>query len=300
MFQTRVSFTRITLMSSRGARDVMMEANVSAFTPAPDELAEIFAAICVKAGATIMDVYDRGAGDVRLKDDKSPVSEADELGEALITGELRRLIPDLPVVAEEACAKAGKPPVAGRYILVDPLDGTREFISRNGEFTVNIALIDGTAPVAGAVYAPALSRLWAAGTTAWGCSVRPGGTLPGRAERRALRTRACPADKWIALASRSHADPATESFLAELPIGDRRAAGSSLKFCVLADSEADVYPRFGTTMEWDTAAGDAVLRAAGGVVLQPDGQPFCYGKPGYKNGPFVAWADPAAVRTSAR
>ncbi len=272
-----------------------MEASVSDLTQASDGFAEIFAAICVKAGAAIMDVYDRGAGDIRLKEDESPVSEADEVGEALIIGELTRLVPDVPIVAEEACAKDGKPSVVGRYILVDPLDGTREFISRNGEFTVNIALIEGTVPIAGAVYAPALSRLWAAGTKAWSCTVAPGTTLPSPGERRPLRTRACPAGDWTALASRSHTDPATERFLANLPIGDRRAAGSSLKFCVLADGEADLYPRFGTTMEWDTAAGDAVLRAAGGVVLQPDGQSFGYGKPGYKNGPFVAWADPAAA-----
>ncbi len=265
-----------------------------------DKIAELFAALCVEAGAAIMEVYARGAEDVRLKDDQSPVSEADELGEAIILRGLTHLVPNIPVVAEEACSKSGKPALARRYILVDPLDGTREFLSRNGEFTVNIALIEGDVPTVGAVYAPVLERLWAGGSTAWSCSVAPGGTIPGSDARTALRTRSCPAKDWTALASRSHADEKTEAFLGGLPIGDRRAAGSSLKFCVLADAEADVYPRFGPTMEWDTAAGDAVLRGAGGTVLTPEGEPFRYGKPGYRNGPFVAWADPSAVNRRGR
>ncbi len=265
-----------------------------------DRLAETFATLCVLAGQAIMAVYAGGSPTVRVKDDKSPVSEADELGEAVIISGLEAAGVALPVVAEEACALSGKPRLQSRYVLVDPLDGTREFLSRNGEFTVNIALIDGTRPVAGAVYAPALGRLWFAGRTAMTCSVAPGAPLPPVAERTMLRTRACPSVDMVALASRSHADAQTEAFLATLPIGDRRAAGSSLKFCVLADGTADVYPRFGPTMEWDTAAGDAVLRAAGGIVLRPDGEMFDYGKAGYRNGPFVAWADPsAAQRTSA-
>lgn len=260
-----------------------------------DGFAALFASLCIEAGAAVMDVYHRGSTDVRLKEDRSPVSEADELGEAIILRGLKQHLPGVLVVAEEQCAARGTPPAEARFILVDPLDGTREFLGRNGEFTVNIALIEGGAPVAGAVYAPALGHLWYGGRRAVSARVSPGAVLAEARERRALRTRRAPARSWTALASRSHADPATERFLSALPIGHRRAAGSSLKFCVVAEGEADVYPRFGTTMEWDTAAGHAVLRAAGGVVLNPDGTPFDYAKPGYRNGPFVAWGDPSAV-----
>lgn len=262
---------------------------------ARDHWAEVFGALCVEAGAAIMEVYARGCADLRIKADRSPVSEADELAEALIIAELTRVAPGVPVVAEEACARGEKPALASRFILVDPLDGTREFLSRNGEFTVNIALVEHGTPVAGAVYAPALERLWWAGRSAFSCRVAPGAELPAAKDRKELRTRPVPPDHWVALASRSHCDDATRAFLERLPIGDRRSAGSSLKFCVLADGEADVYPRFGTTMEWDTAAGDAVLRAAGGTVVQPDGATFSYGKPDYRNGGFIAWADPKAA-----
>jgi 3'(2'),5'-bisphosphate nucleotidase len=187
--------------------------------------------------------------------------------------------------------------ISEQFFLVDPLDGTREFLKRNGEFTVNIALVRLGAPVAGAVYAPALARLWVGGESAWTCDVEVGGMLPAEADRRHIATRLAP-EKLVALASRSHRDPETEAFLSRIPLGDVTSAGSSLKFCVVAEGNADVYPRFGPTMEWDTAAGDAVLRAAGGIVLQRDGSPFVYGKAeaGLRNGAFVAWGDPEAAR----
>jgi 3'(2'), 5'-bisphosphate nucleotidase len=186
------------------------------------------------------------------------------------------------------------------FFLVDPLDGTREFIARNGEFTVNVALIDAGVPIAGAVYAPAIGKLWFGGTSAFLCEVPVGEALPEPSAWRPISARAAPA-KLAALASRSHADPATEAFLSQLPIGERKSAGSSLKFCVIAEGAADVYPRFAPTMEWDTAAGDAVLRAAGGIVLAMDGAPLAYGKyaAALRNGGFVAWGDPAlAARTA--
>lgn len=257
-----------------------------------DRLAAIFADICSEAGRAVMDVYASGCT-ARQKDDHSPVTVADERAEAIILARLRNQVPDVPVVAEEACARGEKPDRSARFILVDPLDGTREFLGRNGEFTVNIALVDGGVPVAGAVYAPALARLWYAGATAHMCRIEPGEELAAAQDTRVVTARPAPG-AWTALASRSHGDPQTEAFLAKLPIADRRPAGSSLKFCALAEGIADVYPRFGTTMEWDTAAGDAVLRAAGGTVLNPDGTPFRYGKADWRNGPFVAWADPAA------
>ncbi|MGI3901632.1 MAG: 3'(2'),5'-bisphosphate nucleotidase CysQ [Janthinobacterium lividum] len=268
--------------------------------PTRDRLAECFAELCVAAGAVVMQVYG-GICVSRLKDDRSPVTEADERAEALILAGLAERLPGWPVLAEEAASRGEGIAACARFILVDPLDGTREFLNRNGEFTVNIGLVADGVPVAGAVYAPVLERLWSGGATARVRRVAPGGDLSAAVEDRPLRTRTAPAADWTALASRSHGDAETEALLARLPIGPRRAAGSSLKFCVVAEGEADIYPRFGPTMEWDTAAADAVLRAAGGIVLQPDGSPFLYGKAEarYRNGAFVAWGDAEAAKRSA-
>ena len=263
---------------------------------ARDRLAECFAALCVEAGAVVMEVY-RTGGEARAKADQSPVTEADERAEALILAGLAERLPGWPVLAEEAAARGQGLAGCACFILVDPLDGTREFIGRNGEFTVNIGLVVEGVPVAGAVYAPVLERLWSGGATARVRRIAPGAPLAEAREDRPIRTRPAPAAGWTALASRSHGDAETEALLARLPIAERRAAGSSLKFCMVAEGEADIYPRFGPTMEWDTAAGDAVLRAAGGTVLDPDGSPFRYGKAtmDYRNGAFVAWGDPDAV-----
>jgi len=256
-----------------------------------DAIARAIARATLAAGPAVMEEYawEKGA---RSKADGSPVTAADERAEKIIHGWLERMAPSIPIVAEEACAAGGSLDGGTRFFLVDPLDGTREFLARNGEFTINVALVDRGAPVAGAVYAPASDRLWFAGETAFFCVVRVGGDLPEETHWRRLRTRAAP-PRLVALASRSHCDPDTEAFLAELPIAERRSAGSSLKFCVIAEGEADVYPRFAPTMEWDTAAGDAVLRAAGGLVLDTGGRPLLYGKvsAGLRNGGFVAWGD---------
>jgi 3'(2'), 5'-bisphosphate nucleotidase len=265
-----------------------------------DAIAAFFAQIALAAGPAIMAVY-AGECVVRAKDDASPVTLADEQAEAII---LRRLAEDaiaMPVIAEEAVAKSGKAAIAQDFILVDPLDGTREFIARNGEFTVNIALVRQRRVVAGAVYAPALEKLWFGGDNAYFCMARPGAGLPAPAQWRRLRTRRAPASV-TALASRSHCDPATEAFLAALPVANRRSAGSSLKFCAIAEAEADVYPRFAPTMEWDTAAGEAVLRAAGGIVEAVEGGALLYAKSAtmLRNGGFIAWGDPAFAAASAR
>lgn len=254
-----------------------------------DGLAESFGRIALVAGRAIMQVY--GACEAREKADSSPVTDADEQAEAVILAELARVCPGVPVVAEESAAKGVTPDCGDRFILVDPLDGTREFLARNGEFTVNIAMIENGAPVAGAVYAPALGKLWLGGDRASLCDAAPGGDLPPASARRAISARAPRPDGLVALCSRSHGDPATEAFLADLKIAGRTSAGSSLKFCLIAEGEADVYPRFGPTMEWDIAAGEAVLRAAGGRVVDTNGQPMRYGKAagGFRNGGFVAW-----------
>jgi 3'(2'), 5'-bisphosphate nucleotidase len=261
---------------------------------ARDDIALFLAEAALAAGPAVMEEYERGC-DVRSKEDGSPVTSADHRAEAIICGHLAGMAPSPPICAEESTAAGAPISAAGRFLLVDPLDGTREFLARNGEFTINVALIEGGAPIAGAVYAPAIGRLWIGGDAAFVCEAPIGAGLPGKGRRRRIRTRRAPGS-LIALVSRSHGDPQSESFLGRLPIGEARPAGSSLKFCLIAEGLGDVYPRFAPTMEWDTAAGDAVLRAAGGVVLDPDGKPLVYGKVdrGLRNGPFVAWGDATA------
>ena len=261
---------------------------------ARDAVAAALAEIAVAAGPAVMEVYASG-GSVSSKADGSPVTLADERAEAIICERLGRVLPETPVIAEEMVARGRRIAIADRFLLVDPLDGTKEFISRNGEFTINVALIESGRPVAGAVYAPVLNRLWFGGERAFVCDVPVGAGLPNSSTWRRIHARAAP-EGLVVLASRSHLDVETEAFLARLPVAERRAAGSSLKFCLVAEGLADVYPRFGPTMEWDTAAGDAVVRAAGGTVLDPSGGLLAYGKvrDDLRNGSFVAWGDPRA------
>jgi 3'(2'), 5'-bisphosphate nucleotidase len=238
-------------------------------------------AIARRAGDLVMEVY---AGDfaVRGKEDASPVTEADERAEHLIVPALQALAPDVPIVAEEAVAAGRIPEVAGRFWLVDPLDGTKEFISRNGEFTVNIALVEDGVPVLGVVLAPALGRLFA-GARGHGAFVEEGG------QRRAIQCREVPEEGLTVVASRSHGDAAAlDAFLGGRKVAALKNAGSSLKLCLVAAGEADLYPRLGRTMEWDIAAGHAVLLAAGGSVSRLTGEPLTYGKPGFDNPHFVA------------
>ena len=250
-----------------------------------DALARALAQLTVDAGEQVMQIY---ATDftVRTKADASPVSEADLRAEARILTGLAELLPGVPVVAEEAVAADGLPEVGEEFVLVDPLDGTKEFVHRRGDFTVNIALVQAGVPVLGAVYAPVREQVYLGSATARSGHVAPGARL---SELEPLRTRAYPGEGLTAVASYSHLDDETAAFLDGLPLAGRKSAGSSLKFCMLAAGEADVYPRFSPTMEWDVAAGHAVLSAAGGQVLNPDGSPFAYAKPGMRNGPFVAW-----------
>jgi 3'(2'), 5'-bisphosphate nucleotidase len=252
--------------------------------PAPDHLLSAIEDLARRAGDAILEIY---ASDfaVRRKEDDSPVTAADERAEAIIVAGLRTLTPGLSIVAEEEAA-AGRLPSIGRqpFWLVDPLDGTKEFIKRSGEFTVNIALIEDGRPTAGVVLAPALGVMWSA-TGGQAEKVGPDGT------RTPLRGRALPARGARVVTSRSHNRPdALAAWMAPFPEAELSFAGSSLKFCVLAEGSADVYPRFGPTHEWDTAAGTAVLLAAGGVVETFDGEPLGYGKPGFLNPDFIARA----------
>lgn len=236
-----------------------------------------------------MKIY-AGAIAVRRKADRSPVSDADVEAEAIILEGLARILPGVDVLAEERVAREGAAPMGAAFLAVDPLDGTREFLQRRDEFTVNIALIEAGRPVAGCVYAPALHEMFLGGVGAWMARIAPGATLAGEALA-PIRTRPYPALGLTAVASRSHQDPETAAFLARLNVRETMRYGSSLKLARIAQGGADVYPRFGATMEWDTAAGHGVLAAAGGTLLTPEGAPFFYGKAadGYRNGPFVAW-----------
>lgn len=233
-----------------------------------------------KAADVIMAIYATDFA-VRGKDDNSPVTEADEKAEEVILAELRRLTPDIPIVAEEAAAAGETVEIGDRFWLVDPLDGTREFINKNGEFTVNIALIEQGAPTLGVVYAPAIKRLFfgAAGLGAW---------VEDSTGTRPITVRPVPEEGLTVVASRSHADPeALAAFLDGQTIAHLRNAGSSLKICLVAAGEADLYPRLGRTMEWDIAAGHAVVRAAGGRLTNLDGEEMTYGKSGFENPHFL-------------
>jgi 3'(2'), 5'-bisphosphate nucleotidase len=262
-----------------------------------EALARLFGDLVVGAGALAMEVLARPQIAAQLKNDTSPVTEADERVEAYLCEALARALPGAPVIAEEAAAHGETAAHGEAFLLVDPIDGTREFLARRPEFTVNLALVLGDAPIAGAIFAPAMGRVWFAGASGFVAEAIPGSRLPPPQDWRALRTRRRPAHGVTALVSRSHLDAQTMAFLARFPSVERLSVGSSLKFCTLAEGTADVYPRFGPTMEWDTAAGDAILRAAGGVVRDPDGAPLRYNKvaQNYRNGSFIAWGDPAAI-----
>jgi 3'(2'), 5'-bisphosphate nucleotidase len=232
------------------------------------------------AGSVVMRHYEAGC-DTRIKTDRSPVTDADEEAERLILAELAAAFPGVPVVAEEEAAAGRVAEVGSRFFLVDPVDGTKEFVKRGGEFTVNIGEIVDGEPVSGVVLAPAIGRLFV-GAVGEGAFELSAGTM------RAIAARAPATDGLVAVSSRSHPDAKTDELLKTLPIKGHTNAGSSLKFCLVAAGEADIYPRAGQTMEWDTAAGHAVLRAAGGKVTNWDGTPFVYGKPDFRNGPFIA------------
>jgi 3'(2'), 5'-bisphosphate nucleotidase len=258
-------------------------------TPAPAALAKSLVKLALTAGREIMAIYVTEFS-AQTKSDLSPVTEADEMAERIILAGLARLDPETPVISEEAASAGRIPQVSNRFYLVDPLDGTREFVSRNGEFTVNIARVENGIPVMGVVYAPAINRIF------WGDMAE--GAAEGKVDAddrvawKQLRVRALPPDGATVVASRSHRDAATDDFLKTVKVAKLVSAGSSLKFCLIAAGEADLYPRFGRTMEWDTAAGHAILLAAGGKVLNSEGRPLHYGKTerGFDNPGFIASA----------
>jgi 3'(2'), 5'-bisphosphate nucleotidase len=237
-------------------------------------------------------------GSVRIKADGSPVTPADEAAEVVIADGLARLGGSFPIVSEESAESTTLPANSDCYYLVDPLDGTKEFIAGRDEYTVNIALLSGGFPVLGVIAAPALGLMWR------GIVGRDAERLEFVAEKalppQPIHSRSAPAGKLIVMVSRTHLDAPTEAYLQRLPHTRRIGCGSSLKFCRLAEGTADHYPRLGPTMDWDIAAGHAILVAAGGIVTKLDGSPLKYGTAGFRIPSFLAWGNPARAESKAR
>ena len=262
-----------------------------------NQMSTVFRRLALEAGDKIMEIYGRDNFEVKTKSDDSPVTLADEAADAIISAGLRSEFPDVALVTEEQADSHGVK--ADSFIIVDPLDGTKEFIKRRGDFTVNIAYVENGIPIRGVVYAPARGRLFY--TDENGKSVEETGDFPKDA---AGPTRSISVSKpdnsaLMIVASKSHRDQATEDYINKYSVKDSKSAGSSLKFCLVATGEADIYPRVGRTMEWDTAAGHAVLTGAGGHVVQfDDHSPLMYGKADYANPFFIAHAPGVDLKTA--
>ena len=260
-----------------------------------ERLISVMRALALEAGAKIMDIYEADDFAVKVKSDASPVTEADEAADAIIAAGLRAAFPEVPLVTEEQAASHGE--TAKTFLIVDPLDGTKEFINRRGDFTVNIAYVEAGVPTRGVVYAPAKGRMFY--TLADGTAVEEDGPFvtdtPGAT--RPVRVSQPDNTALMIVASKSHRDQATDDYIGKYAVKDMTSAGSSLKFCLVATGEADLYPRLGRTMEWDTAAGHAVLNGAGGQVVRfEDHQPLTYGKADFANPFFIALAPGVALK----
>ena len=254
-----------------------------------DALIPVIRKLALEAGDKIMEIYDADDFDVKVKSDDSPVTEADEAADALISAGLRAAFPDIMLVTEEQAATHTT--TGTTFLIVDPLDGTKEFVHRRGDFTVNIALVEDGVPTRGVVYAPAKGRMFY--TQADGQTVEETGALDKDVvgEVKPLSVADSDNGALMVVASKSHRDQATDDYINKYAVKDMKSAGSSLKFCLVATGEADIYPRVGRTMEWDTAAGHAVLSGAGGKVVRfDDHSPLVYGKEGYANPFFIAYA----------
>ena len=251
-------------------------------------LIPIIRKLALEAGDRIMEIYNGPDFEVKSKSDTSPVTVADEAADALISAGLRAEFPDVVLITEEQASSHAL--TAQTFLIVDPLDGTKEFVQRRGDFTVNIAYVENGVPMRGVVYAPAQGRLFY--TREDGVAVEEVG-----GEQRVISVTRPDNAALMVVASKSHRDAATDDYIAKYTVKDMKSAGSSLKFCLVATGEADLYPRLGRTMEWDTAAGDAVLRGAGGHVVRfDDHQPLAYGKAGWDNPFFIAYAPGVALK----
>ncbi len=263
--------------------------DLGAFVMDFDQLVPVMRRLALEAGEKILEIYNSEDFEVKTKSDESPVTEADEAADALISAGLRAAFPDVVLITEEQAESHDLK--SDTFLIVDPLDGTKEFVKRRGDFTVNIAYVEKGVPLRGVVYAPAKDRLFI--TDAEGQSYEEFGPFdlvkPGEMKKISVST---PDNEALMIvASKSHRDQATEDYLAKYKAKDSKSAGSSLKFCLVATGEADLYPRVGRTMEWDTAAGHAVLLGAGGDVVRfDDHTPLTYGKEDYANPFFIAYA----------
>jgi len=260
-----------------------------------EKLVPVMRELAIEAGEKILEIYHSDSFDVKLKSDESPVTEADEAADALIFAGLSKAFPDTPIVTEEQSASHSLK--AKTFLIVDPLDGTKEFVHRRGDFTVNIAYVEDGVPLRGVVYAPAKKRLFL--TLADGSAIEETGDLDPQTMGETSPIAAATPDNsaLMVVASKSHRDQATDDYISKYAIKDSRSAGSSLKFCLIATGEADLYPRVGRTMEWDTAAGHAVLVAAGGDVVRfDDHSPLIYGKEDFANPFFIAFANGVALK----
>jgi 3'(2'), 5'-bisphosphate nucleotidase len=275
--------------------------NVDGLMASAVSLMDEFTALVSKAAAAIQGIGPEAAAR-RLKGDRTPVCDADDAAEAVLLEGLAQLMPGVPVVSEEACGRGVRPRPGTRFFLVDPLDGTREFLAGLDEYTVNLALVTDGVPQLGVIAAPAQGRVWrgAIGRGGEGLDLAPGAAPIAARNVIPLRPRRRPARGLIAAVSRSHPDPRTAAFVASLPDAEQMICGSSLKFCRLAEGSVDVYPRLAPTCEWDIAAGHALLVACGGAIAAPDGRPLAYGRgeEAFRVPGFVAWADPAGAASA--
>ena len=265
--------------------------------PSRAALIDELTSVVSQAAAAILAVR-AGSLSAGVKPDRSPVTAADEASQAVLLDGMARLLPGVPVISEEAVERVDLTTIRDEFILIDPLDGTRELLAGRDEFTINVAIVRGGAPVLGIVAAPAIGLIWrtAAGKGAERLRLAPGGLATAAVERTTIRTRVAPKSGLVAAISRSHLDPATEAFLKRVTDAAPIVCGSAIKFCRVAEGTADIYPRFAPTSQWDIAAGHAVLAAAGGTVTTPQGQPLVY-RPaeGLIVPAFIAWGDMAAM-----
>lgn len=268
------TYSAMRWLQSSATSNLMMTSSAIQTEKDQSAILDLALATAIAAGAEVLSIYSEDFC-FETKADSSPLTEADIAAEALIVDQLKAAFPAIPIIAEEATAEGNIPECGSQFFLVDPLDGSKEFIARNGEFTVNIALIEDGVPVVGVVYAPAIGRIW------WG---GPSGAYVGLVQDNqivspvTIEVRDLPEEGTTLVGSRSHGTGRSDARISRVRGEKFKMVGSSLKFCLVAEGEADLYPRFGRTMEWDTAAGDAILRAAGGCVLDMMGKPLTYGK----------------------
>jgi len=268
--------------------------------PSDAALLDQMTSIVSRAAAAILPAR-ASALNTRTKADQSPVTAADEASEAIILEGMTRLMPGVPIISEEASARAAVGAIGEEFILVDPVDGTRELVAGRDEFSINLGLVRAGLPVLGIVAAPALGMVWrtAPGGGAQRFRLSPGAAADAATDVAAIHTRAMPKVGIVAAVSRSHFDPATDAFLARLGDVRRLTSGSAIKLCRVAEGSADVYPRLASTHQWDVAAGHAILAAAGGSVTTPDRKPLIYrpDSEGLRVLGFIAWGDPTAIGT---